>query len=123
MKEFLPQEVTAAEMAFGGGNLIPYGDWQGSDFMPSKEDIPEEYRQFNRTTWSKVAEVWFFKGLYGYKFIPRKGIDEQIALRHLSTIMGSYTPKHEHKIAAVAYLMSLWFKKIKDDKGKVVAGK
>jgi hypothetical protein len=31
---------------------------------------------------------------------------------HLKAIMGSFQPKHEHKTAGVAYLMSLWFEAV-----------
>jgi hypothetical protein len=116
-----PTEVTDAQMAFGGGELIPFGDWQSSDFMPGRQDIPEEFLSHNGTKWNKLFNDWFYKGLRpGTKFRPNKDIDPEIALRHLNTITSSWTPKHEHKEAAVSYLMSLWFKDVVDIDGKSI---
>jgi hypothetical protein len=120
-KTFVPQEVTDAESVFGGGSLIPYGDWKGNDFIPSKKDIPEEFREWRGTQWNEVASTWFYSGLDGYTFKMKKGIDETIAMKHLQIILRSWTPKHEHKIAAVAYLMSEWFEWAKDAKNRKVA--
>jgi hypothetical protein len=42
----------------------------------------------------------------------KEGVDGNLAFRHLSAIQRSFTPKHEHKEAAVAYLASLWFEDV-----------
>jgi hypothetical protein len=42
----------------------------------------------------------------------KDGINRKDALLHAITVLTSFEPKHEHKIAAVAYLMFLWFKKV-----------
>lgn len=75
--------------------------------MPSMEEIPKEFQR-GRTYWSTLTSEWFFRGL---KSLPtsKEGVDRNQALRHLKCIMGSFEPRHEHKEAAVAYLMSLWF--------------
>jgi hypothetical protein len=113
-KTFEPQTVTGAERAFGGGDKIPYGDWEGSDFMPSGDDIPAEFHEFRGTKWNKLFSEWFFNGLPAdAEFVPNKGIDSERAFNHIATIMSSWTPKHEHKEAACAYLMSLWFKDVR----------
>ena len=39
----------------------------------------------------------------------KQGISLSLALRHLGACLSSWEPKHEHKTAGVAYLMSLWF--------------
>jgi hypothetical protein len=44
-----------------------------------------------------------------YEIKPKEGVDVDKALRHIQAIMRSYQPKHEHKEAAVAYLLSQWF--------------
>ncbi len=46
------------------------------------------------------------------KFVSKPGIDETDAKRHLKAVLGSFAPKHEHKEAACAYLMSLWFEDV-----------
>jgi len=51
--------------------------------------------------------------------MPNDGIDQNKALRHIKAILGSFEPKHEHKEAAAAYLLSLWFKSVKYAKGEV----
>lgn len=76
--------------------------------MPSYEQIPEDFRR-DRSPWCRVVGTWFFKGLDASTLVPKSGIDKTNALRHLKTIMGSFEPKHEHKTASVAYLMSRWF--------------
>lgn len=42
-----------------------------------------------------------------------KGVDFKQAHAHISVILGSFEPKHEHKhehkIAGCAYLASMWF--------------
>lgn len=121
-KKFMPMEVTDAQMAFGGGELIPYADWAGSDFMPAREDIPEDFLNMNdRTKWNRLTSKWFYDGLpEDTEFVPNKGIDAELAYRHIRTIIGSWTPKHEHKTAAVAYLMSLWFKDIRCSTGSLL---
>jgi hypothetical protein len=79
--------------------------------MPSMESIPEEFH--SRSSWNKLISEWFFRGLNNISVVPAEGIDENNALRHVKCIMGSFEPKHEHKEAACAYLMSQWFKSVK----------
>lgn len=38
------------------------------------------------------------------------GVDATVASRQLNAIARSFEPKHEHKEAALAYLLSLWLK-------------
>lgn len=76
--------------------------------LPSCTDIPQEFKDY-RNHWNELAETWFFSGLSSDALYPKPGIDKTEALRHLKAIMGSFEPKHEHKIAGVSYLMSLWF--------------
>jgi hypothetical protein len=102
------QEISDIEMAFPGSV---------SHLMPKLEEIPEEFKQFRGTKWNAIFNDWFFSGLKNMKATPKDGIDINKALRHIKTIMESWEPKHEHKGAAVAYLMSLWFEEITYDKG------
>lgn len=89
--------------------------------MPPMSEIPEKFRVFfSREPWTMLASKWFFSGLKGAEFTPAEGIDEKLALRHLIAILRSFEPKHEHKQAAVAYLLSQWFAKVTID-GKQVA--
>jgi len=83
--------------------------------MVPMAEIPAEFKNFNRPTkWNELQSTWFYSGLpKGTDFIAKEGIDGAVALRHLRTIQGSFEPKHEHKEACVAYLMSLWFDDVK----------
>lgn len=40
---------------------------------------------------------------------PKEGIDANMAARHIKTLMGTYSTKHEDKIRMCAYLFDLWF--------------
>ena len=81
--------------------------------LPPIEDVPEEFHYFGDTKWNKLVSLWFYKGLpEGAEFKARKGVDVDVALRQLGACLGSLQPKHEHKDAGVAYLMSLFFEDI-----------
>lgn len=85
--------------------------------MPKWEEIPEEFKKFGGTPWNAIFNEWFYSGLKDMKAVPKPGVDRNKALRHILTIMRSYEPKHEHKEAAVSFLMSEWFESITYDKG------
>lgn len=76
--------------------------------MPPQEDIPDEFK-YGATRWNKLFSDWFFSGLSSLELTPKEGVDKDKAMRHIRTIMGSFEPKHEHKEAAVAYLLNEWF--------------
>lgn len=84
------------------------------DWMPKWDDIPDEYRAHNGTEWNRIVSKWFYAGLpAGTRFVPRKGVDPGQALRVIGATLGSFAPKHEHKEAAAAYMLSCWFKSVK----------
>ena len=100
-----PQPVDDATLAFPASVV--------ERLMPPYNEIPKEFKNWNNeTSWNKLTGRWFFEGLNDVKWDAKPGIDPAVALRHIKTIMRSYEPKHEHKEAAVAYLMSLWFKRV-----------
>jgi len=74
--------------------------------IPPEDQIPENYegKRFAEALFSR----WFYKGLPEYPTV-KPGIDWNTARRHLHCVMGSFEPKHQHKEAAAAWLMSLWF--------------
>lgn len=97
-----PTKLNDLDVAFGGGGNI-------RTLMPPMDQIPEEFRR-DRSPWTKWQAKWFFSGLSPSDQPKIKdGINENDAWRHLKTIQGSFAPKHEHKMAAVGYLASLWF--------------
>lgn len=85
--------------------------------MPSYPEIPEEFKSGHHR-WSQVARDMFYSGMRNARWKPKVGIVEAgKALRHLRYILGSREPKHEHKMAAVAYLLDQWFRDVTYEKG------
>jgi hypothetical protein len=83
-----------------------------SELLPPWEEIPDEFKK-TYGAWVAFADLWFGQGLAATtEFYCKDGIDGATAVRHLKAILGSFQPKHEHKIAGVAYLCSLWFEKV-----------
>lgn len=82
--------------------------------MPAMKDIPEQYRR-GHTPANSFAAQWFFNGLKNPKFYPKAGVNAEKAFNHLRCILGSFQPKHEHKEAAVAFLLDEWFEKYESD--------
>lgn len=102
-----PKDIDDAEFIFPGSVR---------ELLPARGDLPDEYqngwhRKSNAAC--NVVSTWFYKGLEGAEWTPRDGIDTDGALRHIGTCLGSWDPKHEHKIGGCGYLMALWFKKVK----------
>jgi len=91
-------EVSDADIAFPTAQHIP-----------KKEDIPKEFWKTNGTIWHEAFNDWFFTGIRAEQFTSKEGVDKGKAIRALKSIMGSWGPKHEHKVAACTYLMSEWF--------------
>jgi hypothetical protein len=98
-------ELTDIDVAFPASAL---------DWMPPMEEIPDEFKD-RSNEWCKIASSWFFFGLpKNVKFYPREGVDPAKAVRAIQATLGSYAPRHQHKEAAVAYMLSCWFTKVKN---------
>ena len=93
------KDVSEMDMVFGCSAM---------ELMPGYDEIPEEFKRGD-TKWNKLVTEWFSYGLKKLKITPKDGVDKDKALRHLKTILGSREPKHEHKEAGAAFLMSEWF--------------
>jgi hypothetical protein len=101
-----PQAISDLTFAFPA-NVV-------GTLLPERSEIPEEFDSNwhrNNHEWCGVANRWFSHGLDQSDFVAKDGIDAETAWKHLGTIMRSWEPKHEHKIAGVAWLMSQWFDK------------
>jgi hypothetical protein len=98
-----PQEVNGLNLAFGGDM---------KKLLPPMSKIPMEFQE-SRTEWNRLVSKWFFGGLKSFDCEPKDGIDKQAAMKHVAAILRSWEPKHEHKEAGCAYLLSLWFKEPK----------
>ena len=80
--------------------------------MPDYKHIPNEFKHRDNK-WVMFQSRWFALGLPAATSVDLKdGIDGAKAFRHLAAIQGSFEPTHQHKMAAVAYLASLWFNDI-----------
>lgn len=103
-----PQEISNAEYAYS---------LKINKLLPSMEEIPEEFKVWNgrgpiAQKYIKIANDWFFRGVVIESVVMKDGIDRRTATRHLGAVIHSFEPRHEHKIAGVSYLMSLWFEDI-----------
>ena len=96
---FQPQKVSDVLLVFPAGVM---------HLMPALEEIPEDFQR-GRTKLNALFGKWFYGGLKSLQLAPKDGIDTDIAIRHIRCIMGSFEPKHEHKEAAVAFLLDQWF--------------
>lgn len=100
-------EINDLEMAFGEIKHLPAWD-----------NIPDQFKNMNVITfWNKFVSIWFFGGLTKEiidMILPKDGVDKNKALRAIAAILKSWEPKHEHKEAGAAYLMSEWFVEPKD---------
>jgi hypothetical protein len=81
--------------------------------IPKREDIPKEFFAWPSKHWAaKFVDNWFFVGGSVRNAKPKKGIDQRVALRHLTAVLSDMKLEHSHKTAGVAYLVSLWFDRI-----------
>lgn len=97
-----PKKIDDATMAFPAEvmHLLP----------PYDAETKELYSVRNK--WESFISHWFYKSIpeeITDKLKPAEGIDKKEALRHLKACMGSYQPKHEHKIGGCARLLKDWF--------------
>lgn len=107
--------ITDAEVPYSTATdaevVSPYNVFR---LMPLYEDIPEEFRD-DSSKWCRVVSRWFSSEFdihgprLGLVLHAKEGINYESAIRHCKSILRSFEPKHEEKIAGVAYLASLWF--------------
>lgn len=98
---FEPQKVSDVDVAFPARAL---------EIMPVVDDIPAQYWDSN--PWSGLFWDWMTGRIDPAVEFHMNGVDGETAYRHLSVIMGSFAPKHEHKEAAFAFLCGLWFTQV-----------
>jgi hypothetical protein len=96
-----PKEVSDVDMA--------YPAYVVGKYMPLREELPEEFRyDWMDNPYCELVSDLFHKGGTIGEF--KKEIDRDKAVRHISACIRSFEPKHEHKIGAIGYLLSLWLK-------------
>jgi hypothetical protein len=99
-----PRELSDLDVAFS---------FNANGWMPDMAEIPVEFKH-RQSKWNDVFNALFFNmpNVNLEDLQAKPGIDRIHAIRHILSIMKSYTPKHEHKEAACAFLMSQWFEPI-----------
>jgi len=88
--------------------------------LPRDRDIPAEFHNGGR--WSELVNRWFMStnGLApdgirlpaDVEYHGKPGISAEKAWRHVDACLRSYEPKHEHKLAGVAWLIDTFFSKV-----------
>ena len=86
-----------------------------ANLMP--DDIPDEFYKTGNP-YVKCAQAWLSRGISRFGLKAKPNVQKVHALRHMSVIMRSWEPKHEDKIAGVAYLMSQWFDLVNNQTSK-----
>lgn len=87
--------------------------------MPKYDTLPEEFQR-ERHPACDAVQTWFFSGakgadkgieIEGTVWKAREGVDPGKALAAIKSVLGSFEPKHEHKIAACGYMLDQWFER------------
>ena len=96
--------VTKVDVAFGGGYK----------FLPPYDDVPETFKG-DSNPYVRLANDLMYKGQPGPDTPSMTLRDDLDSVADkipdfMRSILGSFQPKHEHKIAGAAYLLSQMFK-------------
>lgn len=88
------ETITDVEMAFSTEKLLPAWD-----------DIPEDFKRGNKYT--AICDAMFFGGpLPNFDIEMKPGFSDKALNRAVRAHLQSFSPKHEHKIAGVGYMMA-----------------
>jgi hypothetical protein len=98
-------KVTDADVAFPA---------RVEHLMPEYNELVDKRKDPEHQRLEKIAQLLFFKGGKTDHWVAKEGIDKHDAVRQIFCVLGSFQPKHEHKIAAVAFLLGEWFIGIED---------
>lgn len=95
-----------------------------SNTCQNSEDLPESFREgWQYNEYCRAVSSWFYKGAKAYPngivlgdhvFVAKTEVDAGKALAAIEAVLGSFEPKHEHKIAACGYMLSEWFEKVSE---------
>lgn len=100
-----PKPVSDLILAFSA-NVI-------GEYLPLETEIPDDFYQCGNQ-YNRIVSKIFFGSTNGWDFLLKDGIDLTAFSRHIKVCLGSFEPKHEHKIAGVAYLFPLWCEEIRE---------
>jgi hypothetical protein len=86
--------------------------------IPEWSDIPEYFRnrhyKYNPvdddvlSKWFRLQSDWFYFGIKNLKMIPKNGIEKSQIIDYLALVNQIVNVEQEHKVAAFAYLCSIW---------------
>ena len=96
-------DITDIDAVFGASKI--------DTLLPKMKDIPEDFRGEigEAKKWTDLTIQWFYGGgRIGIKE-AKEGIDAGKAIYHIKSVLASFEPSHERKIAGAAYLLSKWF--------------
>ncbi len=93
-----PREVSAVQRAFPASVV---GDWLPPRAWFEEDGVPQ--------SWLNFVHGIFSGGVADIALIPKLDISPELAWDHATMILGSYEPKHEHKVEGVAWLLWHWF--------------
>lgn len=79
--------------------------------LPKWEDIPAEFKKdiYDGTIYNRMVDAWFTGSALPQgevSFNPGFRHDGKALQRFITAHLRSFAPKHEHKIAGLAYLLS-----------------
>ncbi len=84
--------------------------------IPEWRLIPDYFK--GGSPWAAVARDWYINGLGHATWVPKPGIDQEKAFKHVQAIFAVQNVKQEHKIAAIAYLLAQWFESVDYEHGR-----
>ena len=95
-------EVTDLGCAFGGDVALK--------ILPPYATLPDDFKSQRGPFCDAVSGLFYSGGkLADHGLTPKPGVDEKKVYRVLRACLGSFSPKHEHKIGGTAYLLSQWY--------------
>lgn len=99
-----PMKIDNKDVVFG-----PIGKIE--EYMPKWTELPEDFRRErgDAKKWINIVDDLFFYGAKDIRCtVKDPTIEQRDIIRHISMLLSSFEPSHEHKTSAVAYLLSLW---------------
>lgn len=98
-----PKPVTDLYMVFPASAVT-------DGYLPPMDEIPKKYRR-DQSAWNVFVRDWMHGRFHDVSMLPAEDATwtAEEAYRHIQVVLRSFEPKHEHKMAAAAYLADLWF--------------
>lgn len=76
--------------------------------IPAYDKIPDRFKS-DRDPFVRFVTKWFHGRAKASQLFEHVDIHRGHALHHLSMVLQSFMPSHEHKMAGAAYLLAQWF--------------